>query len=346
MSAVIEKQTAVATAPSLISRFAQRYNVEPAKLLSTLKATAFYNADGDVTNEQMMALLIVADQYGLNPFTREIYAFPDKKKGGIVPIVSIDGWARLVNAQEAFDGVEFVYGAASDKHKSAPEWIECVMHRKDRQHPTRIRERLIECYRDTGPWNSHPERMLRHKAFMQCGRIAFALVGIYDEDEAQRIITGETIDGHAEASEIASINKTINRGKATIEGEAKRVEPDPPAANSQPNTEAAATPTGSQAEPAASAHAADAPAASVPDPNAPGASLQNSRDPGLFTAGAQTGPEITVIDAIAAFAGIGSIDKLDEYTDQLPAPVKQDPRVMKKFKERRDEIKDATGKKK
>jgi hypothetical protein len=31
-----------------------------------------------VTDEQMMALLIVADQYGLNPFTKEIYGYPDK----------------------------------------------------------------------------------------------------------------------------------------------------------------------------------------------------------------------------------------------------------------------------
>ena len=33
-------------------------------MLTTLKATAF---KGDVSNEQLMALLIVADQYQLNP---------------------------------------------------------------------------------------------------------------------------------------------------------------------------------------------------------------------------------------------------------------------------------------
>ena len=234
MSAVIEKQTAVApaAAPSLISRFATRYNVEPSKLLTTLKATAFYSADSEVTNEQMMALLIVADQYHLNPFTREIYAFPDKKKGGIVPIVGVDGWSRIVNEQDAFDGVEFVDGPPSANHKGAPEWIECIMHRKDREHPTRIRERLIECYRDTGPWGSHPARLLRHKAFMQCGRLAFALVGIYDEDEAERIINGEASGGD-EPPGIAALNKTITRGKAMIEGESQRVETDQNAAEAE-----------------------------------------------------------------------------------------------------------------
>jgi hypothetical protein len=51
----------------------------------------------------MMALLIVADQYGLNPWTKEIYAFPDKSNG-IVPVVGVDGWARIINTHEQFDG--------------------------------------------------------------------------------------------------------------------------------------------------------------------------------------------------------------------------------------------------
>ncbi|WP_241284663.1 recombinase RecT, partial [Enterobacter hormaechei] len=62
-------------------------------LMNTLKNTAFKG--GNVTDEQFTALLIVANQYGLNPWTKEIYAFPDK--GGIVPVVGVDGWARIIN---------------------------------------------------------------------------------------------------------------------------------------------------------------------------------------------------------------------------------------------------------
>jgi len=47
---------------------------------------------------------------------------------------------------------------------------------------------MAECKRDgVGPWKSHPRRMLRHKALIQCARLAFGYTGIYDEDEAQRI---------------------------------------------------------------------------------------------------------------------------------------------------------------
>src|SRR3990167_10375136 len=187
-----------AQAPSLIAKIAARYAVDATKLMGTLKLTAFKQRGENPppTDEQMMMLLIVADQYRLNPFTREIYAFPDSDRG-IVPVVGVDGWARLVNEHPQCDGVEFEYGPEADEsNKGAPEWIDCIIHRKDRAHPTRVREVLAECRRDTRPWGSHPQRMLRHKAFVQAARLAFGFVGVFDEDEAQRIverdITSET----------------------------------------------------------------------------------------------------------------------------------------------------------
>jgi len=47
---------------------------------------------------------------------------------------------------------------------------------------------MVECVREVGPWKSHPYRMLRHKAMIQCARLAFGFVGIYDGDEAERIV--------------------------------------------------------------------------------------------------------------------------------------------------------------
>ena len=34
-------------------------------------------------------------------------------------------------------------------------------------------------------WITHPRRMLRHKSMVQCARLSFGLVGIYDADEAE-----------------------------------------------------------------------------------------------------------------------------------------------------------------
>lgn len=195
---------------ALIKKFAERFSFDENKILDTLKATAFKVKDGVVTDDQMMALLIVADQYGLNPFTKEIYAFPDKQNG-IVPVVGVDGWSRIINAHPQFDGMEFRTAEKTvemEGAKPCPEWMECVMYRKDRQHPIAPREYLDEVYRPAfsgknrqtgeafsvaGPWQSHTKRMLRHKATIQSARVAFGFVGIYDQDEAERIIEGHAV---------------------------------------------------------------------------------------------------------------------------------------------------------
>src|SRR5262245_7486287 len=94
---------------SLVAKFAAKFHIEPEKLMGILKATAFKQQKAnapEISNEQMAALLVVADQYGLNPFTREIYAFPDKQNG-IVPVVGVDGWSRIINDHWASNGIEF-----------------------------------------------------------------------------------------------------------------------------------------------------------------------------------------------------------------------------------------------
>jgi phage recombination protein Bet len=176
---------------SLVAKFAERFAIDPKALLPTLKATAFRQggeSPKEITNEQMAALLIVADQYKLNPFTKELFAFPDK--GGIVPVVSVDGWARIINEHPQMDGMDFLESDEMVEFaaKQVPAWIECLIYRKDRSHPTKVRERFSEVRRDTAPWKSHPSRMLRHKSLIQCARLAFGFAGIYDQDEAERII--------------------------------------------------------------------------------------------------------------------------------------------------------------
>lgn len=166
---------------TLTSKLATRLDMgDGAGLIDTLKATAF---KGQVSDAQMTALMVVANQYGLNPWTKEIYAFPDKNNG-IVPVVGVDGWSRIINSHPQFDGMDFEQDAES---------CTCVIFRKDRSHPIRVTEWMAECKRaNVGPWVSHPRRMLRHKAMIQCARLAFGYGGIYDQDEAERIV--ESID--------------------------------------------------------------------------------------------------------------------------------------------------------
>ncbi|RSQ55591.1 phage recombination protein Bet [Acinetobacter baumannii] len=161
---------------SQVSKIASAFNmqdVDPAELANTLVNTVFKKA----TNDEFLSLLIVANQYKLNPFTKEIYAFP-AKGGGITPVVGIDGWARIINDNPVCDGIQF---------EQDDESCTCKIFRKDRNHPTVVTEYLSECQGNSEPWKKYPKRMLRHKALIQCARVAFGFSGIYDEDEARRI---------------------------------------------------------------------------------------------------------------------------------------------------------------
>lgn len=165
------------------------------ELIATLKATAF---KGQVNDAQMTALLIVAQQYGLSPWTKEIYAFPDKNNG-IVPVVGVDGWSRIINSHPQFDGIEF---------EQNDESCTCIIYRKDRNRPIKVTEWMAECRRSgMGPWQSHPRRMLRHKAMIQCARLAFGYGGIYDQDEAERIVEASPVKhmGSVERAEPAEL---------------------------------------------------------------------------------------------------------------------------------------------
>jgi phage recombination protein Bet len=134
------------------------------------------------SREEFAAFLLVAKEYSLNPLTKEIYAFA-AKGGGIVPIVSIDGWVNLVNSHGACDGFEF-----DMEHDAKGNLVSCTcrMFRKDRSKPVAVTEYLSECIRNTEPW-AMKHRMLRHKAMIQAARYAFGFSGIYDEDEGARI---------------------------------------------------------------------------------------------------------------------------------------------------------------
>jgi phage recombination protein Bet len=167
---------------ALVDTYAREHGLNGRKMYETLAATIFPSKQS-ATPEQVNALLIVARAYGLNPFTKEVYAFP-AKGGAIVPIVSVDGWAKLANTHPQCAGIEIT--VAMDADGKTPISATCRVHRKDWAVPFELTEYLHEVRRNTGPWNGQPIRMLRHRAMIQAVRIAFGFGGIYEADEAAR----------------------------------------------------------------------------------------------------------------------------------------------------------------
>lgn len=163
----------------VIDGLAKHYNMDKGAFLQVMKATIMKGAN--VSNEDIAAFCLVAKEHGLNPFTKEIFAFPSG--GGIQPIVSIDGWMKLINAHPDFDGMDFEDTVADGKITA----ITCRMFRKGRAHPVSVTEYMSECFRQTPTWKQWPARMLRHKTAIQAARYAFGFAGIMEPDEAERM---------------------------------------------------------------------------------------------------------------------------------------------------------------
>jgi len=183
-----DNQLAPQQPASILATVATKYGLAAKNLYDTLADTIFPSKKS-ATPEQVQSLLIVANQYDLNPFTKEIYAFPGKG-GGIVPVVGVDGWLKMANQHPMFDGMDIEF---EDDDSGTPKSCTCTIHRKDRGHPTRITEYYAENRRTTDPWKTNPHRMLRHRAVIQGIRTAFSFSGIYEPDEAEGVIEAQAI---------------------------------------------------------------------------------------------------------------------------------------------------------
>lgn len=146
------------------------------------------NQHGSVASNAELAIVSgVCAKYDLNPMVKECAAFISG--GKLQVVLMIDGWYRIVNRQPNFDGVEF------DDHldkNGVLTAITCRMYIKGRSRPVVVTEYMAEC-RDakSSVWQKWPARMLRHKAYIQCARMAFGISDMIDNDEASRIKQGE-----------------------------------------------------------------------------------------------------------------------------------------------------------
>jgi len=215
--AVTKTDSALATTSkaSPLYALASRFSIEPTKLVEVLRGTVIKpdRSGKQATNEEMAAFCIVADQYNLNPFTKEIHAFASGDKG-IVPIVGIDGWTKVVNSRGDFDGCEFDDLEGDD---GSPLSVTCRMYVKGRSRPVSVTERFSECSRKSIPWQTMPWRMLRHKAYMQAARYAFGLAGIYDQDEANDIVRGQQPMKQAEVGVSPAVMEKLRKKKQIAE---------------------------------------------------------------------------------------------------------------------------------
>jgi phage recombination protein Bet len=170
----------------VFKRNVQRSGMSPESFVQAITQTSLSSV---VTWSQMdlETLLLAAERHGLDPLGREMYLLREGEnyEEPALVVLGVDGWSRILNRHKKFAGMQF--RESEELVDGVPRWIECTLHRWDRRVGTTVREYFDEVRGSSTPWLTHPRRMLRHKALVQCARLAFGLVGIYDQDEAQRI---------------------------------------------------------------------------------------------------------------------------------------------------------------
>lgn len=210
--------TTTAPRQTALESMASRLNVDPQEMQGLVMNTLMSakGGRGQVTNEEFVTFLAIANEYRLNPLTKEIYAF--NNRGAIQPIVSIDGWLKIINHHPEFDGMEFDDRLDANGSLMA---ITCRIYRKDRQRPTEVTEYMEECRQGSPTWSKWPARMLRHKAAIQAARYAFGLSGIIDEDEAERYKSTQM-----EREVNPAPRQSTSSLKAAIDGKPEQQEPE------------------------------------------------------------------------------------------------------------------------
>jgi len=151
----------------------------------------------NITTDQLGLYIATCEKYDLDPMTGEVWML--EKSGKCSVNIGVDGWSKLVNREPQYNGCDFQY----EFHEGELQAVTCRMYRKDRTHATEVTEWMIECKQNSRPWQSHPNRMLRHKAFVQAARISFAMSTPSDEVTVQSLgMTHAEFEGVAKAVEM------------------------------------------------------------------------------------------------------------------------------------------------
>jgi len=173
--ASIAQSTAQSTAQSIglfnrlideeLGRAAAGMGIDEAEL------KAWVDLQIEVPAKAILTLLRSMQSLHLDPLCEEI-GFTQFEDGQWQVLITIEGCSKLINQHPQFNGL--VFNQADTLLDGVPEWIECTIHRKDREVPTTVREYLTEVRGENAIWQKMPRRMLRHRALQQCVRLAIA----------------------------------------------------------------------------------------------------------------------------------------------------------------------------
>lgn len=187
-----------------------------------------------LSDAEMFVGMSMIARFGLDPIAKEIYVTRTSK--GLVTIIGIDGWIKILDRTEGYDGFEQELHFDDDQL----DWVETSIYSTKRGRPIRYRAFAHEYAKIAGivaktiPWHMLRLFSLRHAARL------FTPIGgsVVTEEEAR------WMDAYAETP--ADDRHRTNSLREKVSAAAKEFEPLP-----QPDVEGAAEPTAPEATPPA-----------------------------------------------------------------------------------------------
>lgn len=158
-----------------------------------------------ITPFTQIQLLRLAQKHGLDPLSDELGLMETKE--GLLPFITIDGWAKLINQHPQFVGMSL--REPQDMTHQLPEWMECTIYRNDHILPIVVKEYLEEVMTNHPSWQQMPRRMLRHRVIQQCARLAFGInasdrVDKTKEIDSMRIHENQPLDSSSKPKKTRS----------------------------------------------------------------------------------------------------------------------------------------------
>lgn len=189
LDAVLEasdkRKTVVASAAAILG-------VEPSKLCGLLR-NVWRTSKGSepLTDAEMFTGISLIARYELDPIAREVYV--TRTKGGLVTIIGIDGWIKVLDRTDHYDG--FTVDIHHDDHGKV-DWVDTTIHSKTRKHPTTYRAFASEYAKVAGfVAGQMPTHMLRVFGLRHAARLFTPIGGnVLTEEEALYMQQHDTTD--------------------------------------------------------------------------------------------------------------------------------------------------------
>lgn len=127
------------------------------------------------TAAELIIVLSVMHQYGMNPMMKQIHAWRDSR-GDLAVMMGYDGWTQKANEQPGFMFVSYEFGpdvpSPDGKGRACWEWVKATVHDSIRgdmvMFPVYLEEWYVPQGNYPGPW----QRQTRHKMHVVTYRLA------------------------------------------------------------------------------------------------------------------------------------------------------------------------------